>query len=468
MTQIESVETVSHAGKWKPYPAYKDSGVEWLGEIPIHWEVERLKFNSYIKGRIGWQNLRSDEFTDTGPYLITGMHFNQGSIDWDACYHITEERYEMAPEIQVKEHDVLITKDGSIGKVAYIEYLPGKASLNSHLLVIRPLGGRYVPRYLYYLLLSSVFRSYILLNQAGSTFFGISQESVVNFLMMLPTLEEQDAVAVFLNSETTKISTLIAKKERLIELLQEKRAALISHAVTKGLDPTVPMKDSGVEWLGEIPAYWEVKRLKFVADVLNGVTKGRDLGQREVVELPYLRVANVQDGYLDLSDIAMIIVGVDEVERYSLQRGDVLMNEGGDFDKLGRGYVWDGAITPCLHQNHVFAVRPHLGVDSYWISIITLTSYAKHYFILKSKQSTNLASISGTNLKELPVLMPPEDERNAILNYIKVTTAKIDTLISRIREDIEKLKEYSAALISAAVTGKIDVRETIADYSEDR
>jgi type I restriction enzyme, S subunit len=221
----------------------------------------------------------------------------------------------------------------------------------------------------------------------------------------------------------------------------------------------VPMKDSGVEWLGEIPAHWEVKRLKFVADVLTGVAKGRDLGQKDVVELPYLRVANVQDGYLDLSDIATIIVGADEVERYSLKYGDVLMNEGGDFDKLGRGYVWEETIAPCLHQNHVFSVRPHLGVDPYWISIITLTSYAKHFFILKSKQSTNLASISGTNLKELPVLMPPERERDEILLNIKDVTAKIDALISRIGEGIEKLKEYSTALISEAVTGKIDVRD---------
>src|SRR5581483_7345315 len=248
------------------------------------------------------------------------------------------------------------------------------------------------------------------------------------------------------------------KKEHLIELLQERRSALISHAVTKGLDPTVKMKDSGVEWLGKIPEHWEVKRLKFVADVLPGVAKGRDLGERDIVELPYLRVANVQDGYLDLSDIATITVGIDEIDRYSLQPGDVLMNEGGDFDKLGRGYVWDGSIAPCLHQNHVVAVRPHKGINPYWINAITLTSYAKHYFILKSKQSTNLASISGTNLKELPVLMPPNAECSAILEYIDYTTSKIDALISRIRDGIEKLKEYSTALISAAVTGKIDVR----------
>jgi len=279
-------------------------------------------------------------------------------------------------------------------------------------------------------------------------------------------LPEQLAIAAFLDHKTARINALIAKKERLIELLQEKRAALISHAVTKGLDPTVPMKDSGVEWLGEVPSHWEVKRLRFVADVLTGVAKGRDLGQKDVVEIPYLRVANVQDGYLDLADIATIIVGVDEVERYSLKYGDVLMNEGGDFDKLGRGYVWEEIIAPCLHQNHVFAVRPHFGVNPYWISIITLTSYAKHYFILKSKQSTNLASISGTNLKELPVLMPPEDELNEIMLYTKDATAKIDALISRIRGGIEKLREYSTALISSAVTGKIDVRGEIASQDE--
>jgi type I restriction enzyme S subunit len=289
------------------------------------------------------------------------------------------------------------------------------------------------------------------------TQLNLNTDTIGDIRVPIPSLSEQHAITTFLNRETTQINTLIAKKERLIELLQEKRAALISHAITKGLDAGVKMKDSGVEWLGEIPEHWEVRRLKFVADVLNGVAKGRDLGERDVVELPYLRVANVQDGYLDLSDIATITVGVDEVDRFSLQAGDVLMNEGGDFDKLGRGYVWDGVIAPCLHQNHVFAVRPHVGMNPYWISMITLTSYAKHYFILKSKQSTNLASISATNLKELPILVPPSAECAAILTHIKAKTAKIDVLISRIREGIEKLKEYSTALISAAVTGKIDV-----------
>jgi len=195
--------------RYKPYPLYKDSGIEWIGEVPKHWKTEPLKFNSYIKGRIGWQNLRSSEFTNEGPYLITGMHFSNGSVDWDSCYHITEERYDIAPEIIVKKHDILITKDGSIGKLAYIEYLPGEASLNSHLLLIRPLKNQYHPKYLYYLLDSSTFKSYIQLNQTGTTFYGITQESVVNFPNLLSSIEEQKNIAAFLDRETERIDTLI-------------------------------------------------------------------------------------------------------------------------------------------------------------------------------------------------------------------------------------------------------------------
>ncbi len=211
-------------------------------------------------------------------------------------------------------------------------------------------------------------------------------------------------------------------------------------------------KNSGVEWLGEIPAHWEVKRLKFIAYIQSGVAKGRDLGGRNIVELPYLRVANVQDGYLDLSDIAKITVGKDEVERYLLRAGDVLMNEGGDYDKLGRGAVWQGQIEPCIHQNHVYAVRPHKGIDPYWINTVTLTSYAKHYFILKSKQSTNLASISSSNLKELPVVIPPVSECKAIASFLDRETAKIDALIAKKKRLIELLQEKRTAIISHAVT----------------
>lgn len=274
----------------------------------------------------------------------------------------------------------------------------------------------------------------------------------------VPPIPEQRTIAAFLDRQTAYLDALIAEQRRLIELLQERRAALISRAVTRGLDPSAPLKDSVIPWLGEIPAHWEVRRLKFVANVQTGVAKGRNLEGKETIEVPYLRVANVQSGYVDLSDVAAIVIGKDEIERYSLQLGDILMTEGGDYDKLGRGTVWEGQITPCIHQNHVFAVRVRQGTNPHWISLITQADYARHYFILRSKQTTNLASISATNIGEFPVILPPFEEQRAIAAYLDRETAQIDTAIAEIKTGIAHLEEYRTALIAAAVTGKIDVR----------
>jgi len=143
----------------------------------------------------------------------------------------------------------------------------------------------------------------------------------------------------------------------MLELLREERAALINNAVTKGLDAAVPLRDSGVEWLGEVPAHWEVKKLKWIAEIQGGIALSAGKKLENPVTLPYLRVANVQDGYLDLSEVKTVEVEAEQVARYMLHKGDLLMNEGGDNDKLGRGCVWQGEVNPCLHQNHVFAVR---------------------------------------------------------------------------------------------------------------
>ena len=275
----------------------------------------------------------------------------------------------------------------------------------------------------------------------------------------IPLLTEQQQIATFLDYKTAQIDALIAKKEALLEKLAEKRTALISQVVTKGLDPTVPMKDSGIEWLGEIPAHWETMALKRLAEVRGGVTKGRKLNNVETLELPSLRVANVQDDHVDITDIATIEILVDELERYSLKAGDLLMNEGGDNDKLGRGAVWNGEIEPCLHQNHVFAVRPYDKTLSDWLALVTSSSYAKFYFFSKAKQTTNLASISATNIKLLPIVLPPKEEREEIFQYLNVQNKEIERAQGGISEVVDRLKEYRTALITNAVTGKIDVRD---------
>jgi type I restriction enzyme S subunit len=217
------------------------------------------------------------------------------------------------------------------------------------------------------------------------------------------------------------------------------------------LPPYPKYKGSGLAWMGQVPEHWNVNRLKLIASVQGGIAKGKDTAGQETVRLPYLRVANVQDGYLDLTEIATMEISDNEIGRYLLQTGDVLMNEGGDFDKLGRGYIWRGEIAPCSHQNHVFAVRPYR-VSPEWLNAITGSAYAQFYFKTRSKQSTNLASISSTNLMELPVILPPAKDQETILRFLDRETAKIEALIGEQQRLIELLKEKRQAVISHAVT----------------
>lgn len=214
----------------------KDSGVKWIGTVPADWTLLKMKHYSYMKGRIGWQGLTTDEFIDEGPYLVTGTDFENGRVRWDRSYHISEERYNEAVPIQLKVGDLLVTKDGTIGKLAYIDELPGKASLNSHLLVIRPVGGKSINCFLYWVLGSSVFQGYYELVSYGSTMDSLSQEKIGEFEFYAPPIDEQKAIAPFLDSECAKIDNIINDLERQIDLLQKYRKSVITNAVTKGID----------------------------------------------------------------------------------------------------------------------------------------------------------------------------------------------------------------------------------------
>ncbi len=311
--------------------------------------------------------------------------------------------------------------------------------------------------FLLWSMLSEHFSALAILESQRVAMPKINRESLKETMLAVPPANEQIEINNFLGQETAKIDALVAEQQRLIELLKEKRQAVISHVVTKGLNPKAPMKPSGIEWLGEVPAHWKVIALKRIADVNTGVAKGKDNSSRRTITVPYLRVANVQDGYLDLDSVATIDIPAEDLKRYALRPGDVLMNEGGDFDKLGRGHVWDGQIHPCITQNHVFAVRPRT-VSPAWLSAITGSDYAKYYFMTRSKQSTNLASISSTNLMELPVVLPPAEEQETVLSFVNSHTSRFDILNNEAQRAIDLLQERRTALISAAVTGKIDVR----------
>jgi type I restriction enzyme S subunit len=254
----------------------------------------------------------------------------------------------------------------------------------------------------------------------------------------------------------------------VIALLNEQKQAIIHRAVTRGLDPSVPLKPSGIPWLGDIPQHWEVRPLKAVCQIQSGTTLGKDYSGQQTHEFPYLRVANVQAGYVNLSLVKKIRVTMSEAQRCFLEKGDVLMTEGGDPDKLGRGCVWEAQVSPCLHQNHIFAVRPdQLRLEPQFLAAMMGTSYARAYFQSTAKQTTNLASTNKTKIGQLKVLLPTVDEQRKILLALIDETRPVNTAISRLEREIGLLREYRTRLVADVVTGKLDVREAAARLPEE-
>lgn len=224
-----------------PNVKMKDSGIEWLGEVPEHWKSTRMKFIASLKGRQGWQGLKADEYKDSGPYVVSSVHFNNYKIDWENCPRVSQERYERDENIQLNQGDVLLMKDGAnMGKLAMVEYLPGPACLNSHLLLFRPLFINEAPsfyqKYLFYHMNCDFFQDYIYKNGTGSTFSGISQQSIGNYSIILPPLNEQIEIANYIDGSTRQIDNIIREELKQITLLNEYRTALISESVTGKID----------------------------------------------------------------------------------------------------------------------------------------------------------------------------------------------------------------------------------------
>lgn len=229
----QSVITQAVTRGLNPDAKMKDSGVEWIGMVPEHWEKISMKYFFYMKGRIGWQGLKADEFIDEGPYLITGTDFEDGHVVWERCYHISQERYDQDPAIHVKKGDLLITKDGTVGKLALIDDMPDIASLNSHLLILRPYDdGIITNKFVYWYLGSQIFKIYTGLTQSGSIMESLSQEKIGGFILALPPIEEQNDIASYLDRRCAEIDKQIGAVARQIELLREYKQSLITDVVT--------------------------------------------------------------------------------------------------------------------------------------------------------------------------------------------------------------------------------------------
>lgn len=288
--------------------------------------------------------------------------------------------------------------------------------------------------------------------------FQIKSDDWNSIPIIVPPIETQRTIADFLDHETARVDQLMDKKQHLLGLIADRRTSVISKAVTRGLPERHDLVQTSSRFLPDVPKDWVVTRLKHLGQVRGGLTLGRKVPESASTQsVPYLRVANVQAGWIDLSDVAEVEVTESEIGRYALAKGDVLMNEGGDNDKLGRGAVWNALFEPCLNQNHVFAVKPWDADYAHWISLATNAQYARDFFYIHSNQSTNLASISKTNLSEFPVAIPPKEDMSCVLKTVNRRLEVLEQLSDRTAVSIDRLQEFRSALLTAAVTGQIDV-----------
>lgn len=449
------------------YSSYQHSGVEWLGEVPSHWVVERVKHNSYLKGRVGWKGLTSDEYLDDGfAYLVTGTDFRGRTISWAECYCVDRERYEDDPFIQLVDGDLLITKDGTIGKLTLVSGLDKPACLNSGIFLVRPTRA-YRTEFLYWVLGSKAFSRFCDLLSTGSTIQHLYQNVFENFAFPIPSEPEQAAIVAFLDREIAKIDTLIEEQRRLIVLLKEKRQAVIAHAVTKGLDPRAPMKDSGIEWLGEIPAHWEVGALKrhwSVTDCKHITAEFVDDG------IPLASIREVQSQFVDLS------VAKRTTEQFFDQLieggrkpepGDLIFSRNATVGEVAQVAEWHPPFA--MGQDVCLLKRRQADVCSDFMQLL-LRSLVGETQLANLMIGSTFKRVNVEEIRNLVLPFPPVlEQRDIALSLLRHANAFAD-LSDEAERGIALLIERRAALISAAVTGKIDVRgsATVLPFPVDR
>jgi len=441
--------------RWQPYPTCKDSGVEWLGEIPYHWQVKRVRYaceTNPRKSEIGY--LPSDTEVSFLPMESIGedgtlVLSETRTVDqvWQGYTYFQDGDVAVAKITPCFENGKGALFDGLVNGIGF-----GTTELH----VLRARDG-VDPRFIFYLTRSHPFRQIgtaMMYGAAGQQ--RVPEDFIEDFTVGFPPLSEQRAIDTFLDRQTAKIDALVTKQERLIKLLQEKRAALISHAVTKGLDPDVEMKDSGIPWLGEIPAHWRLLQLR---RVIEKFVDYRGKTPEKVQDgIPLITARNIENGAINF-DLSQEFIREEDYDSWMVRGlpevGDVLITTEAPLGESAQ--IVDARIA--LAQRIIL-----LKADKERIT----NNYLKYHFAANSGQGELWSRATGStaigikayHLRAILVTVPPIEEQENIAAHLDRETARLDTLITKIQKMIERLEEYRTALISAAVTGKMDVRES--------
>ena len=449
----------------KPYPARKDSGLEWLGEVPEHWEIRRLK--NVAEMRIS----NVDKHTKEGEYPVRLCNY----VDVYKNDHISPSMLFMratatADEIarfRLTPGDVLITKDSEawddIGVPALVVESADDLVSGYHLALLRPLGTCLNGGYLLRALQSRSIGCQFHVQANGVTRYGLSHAAIQSVWLLLPPLPEQAAISYFVDYADRRIQHYIRAKEKLIALLEEYRQAIIHQAVTGQIDVRTgerypAYKDSSVEWLREVPKHWEVVGLGYrYEQCLGKMLDGKRITGEHL--MPYLRNVDVQWDEIHVADLPRMDIHPDEMARYTVRPEDLLVCEGGE---VGRCAIWKGEIDPCGFQKALHRLRPREDQRDRPRFLYYALSVAAARSAFADGHESTIAHLTGEKLRRHRFVFPFADEQTAIARYLDHATTTIDHTVELTLRQIALFKEYRARLIADVVTGKLDVRDSAA------
>lgn len=427
------------------YEKYKQTGTKWITSIPVSWDMQKIgALFVQRKEKVSDKDFAPISVTKNGilPQLATAAKTDDGDNRKKVC----------VGDFVINSRS---DRKGSCG----VSDLEGSVSLIN--IVLQPreqLSGKYA----HYLLRNHLFSEEYYRNGRGivADLWTTRYSEMKTILLPVPPRVEQDQIVRYLDWQMSKINRLIAAKRKEIALLKEQKQRKITEVVVHGLKPNVPHKDTGIAWIGSIPAHWHCVALKRCATVKSGITLGKQYPVgTNLVSVPYLRVANVQDGFVNIETVTNLNVTPEEAAQYRLPRGCVLMTEGGDRDKLGRGCVWNGEIENCIHQNHIFAVTVNDKLlFNKWLEYVSACDIGRVYFDVTAIKTTNLACTNASKVMAFPIPLPPRDEQECIINELNRITSRFNDARESLKKQIEYLQELRILLISDVVTGQIDVR----------
>jgi len=453
----EEVERVAPR-RFEPYPEYRASGVEWLGEVPAHWAVAPV-YSRYEVALGKMLDAKRISGHRLAPYL------RNVDVQWDRvnCEGLPEMDFEQTERQRyaLRLGDALVCEGGEVGRTALWRGELSECYYQKAVHRVRPRRETERVRFFFYTMYALAQSGVFAAGGEASTISHLTAVRLRHYRFVFPSAEEQQVIANVLDRETAEIDALVAQKERLIELLREKRAALITRAVTKGLDPGVAMKDSGVEWLGEIPAHWEVLRTKFVARLESGHTPSRSHPEYwEDCTVPWFALADVwqiREGLVEyVHETAEKIseLGLANSAARLLPKGTVMLSRTAS---VGFSAIMGTAMATT--QDFVNWVCGPRMVPEFLLYVFrSMKPEFKHLTMGSTHQTIYMPDVG-----RFVTPVPPVEEQQRIVGLIRRETAKLDALANKIRLGIERLREFRTALISAAVTGKIDVREAACD-----